>query len=250
MWVREAEYCRGREDSMPTEQHQSFLNIIHVPLPKGEARPYNAVGWSWLKENIIVEVSPRYCCYISNSKHWFTTSFLGGRCRKATLGVWLHLCHNCRYHNSRVSAEECCCFNIHFELEICVYADTNVHLLNQFYICRCKNDAETVLQQQNQLCSNLRLLLSTVFVATNICSCSCKFWSSCETTTNKLHTQNKQAKAGGGARGGGRTSTPRPPTTWVSVLPLQSWLFSPSWKTVFGAAKAKLSPQNTRLQLL
>jgi len=23
-----------------------------------------------------------------NSKHWFTTSFLGGRCRKAMLGVW------------------------------------------------------------------------------------------------------------------------------------------------------------------
>ena len=23
-----------------------------------------------------------------NSKHWFTTSFLGGRCRKAVLGVW------------------------------------------------------------------------------------------------------------------------------------------------------------------
>ena len=25
--------------------------------------------------------------YNSNSKHWFTTSFLGGRCRKAVLGV-------------------------------------------------------------------------------------------------------------------------------------------------------------------
>ena len=24
----------------------------------------------------------------SNSKHWFMTSFLGGRCRKAVLGVW------------------------------------------------------------------------------------------------------------------------------------------------------------------
>ena len=26
-----------------------------------------------------------------NSKHWFTTSFLGGRCRKAMLGVWHEL---------------------------------------------------------------------------------------------------------------------------------------------------------------
>ena len=28
----------------------------------------------------------------SNSKHRFTTSFLGGRCRKAVLGVWPYLC--------------------------------------------------------------------------------------------------------------------------------------------------------------
>ena len=27
----------------------------------------------------------------SDSKHWFTTSFLGGRCRKAMLGVWERL---------------------------------------------------------------------------------------------------------------------------------------------------------------
>ena len=28
------------------------------------------------------------CCTHTNSKHWVTTSFLGGRCRKAMLGVW------------------------------------------------------------------------------------------------------------------------------------------------------------------
>ena len=28
-----------------------------------------------------------------NSKHWFTTSFLGGRCRKAVPGVWISYCH-------------------------------------------------------------------------------------------------------------------------------------------------------------
>ena len=27
------------------------------------------------------------CVCLTNSKHWFTTSFLGGRCRKAMLGV-------------------------------------------------------------------------------------------------------------------------------------------------------------------
>ena len=27
---------------------------------------------------------------VANSKHWFTTSFLGGRCRKAMLGVCVH----------------------------------------------------------------------------------------------------------------------------------------------------------------
>ena len=30
----------------------------------------------------------------SNSKHWFTTSFVGGRCRKAMLGVWVKVTQN------------------------------------------------------------------------------------------------------------------------------------------------------------
>ena len=33
---------------------------------------------------------PESCARLyPNSKHWFTTSFLGGRCRKAMLGVWV-----------------------------------------------------------------------------------------------------------------------------------------------------------------
>ena len=32
------------------------------------------------------------CISITNSKHWFTTFFLQGRCRKAMLGVCIHQC--------------------------------------------------------------------------------------------------------------------------------------------------------------
>ena len=37
-----------------------------------------------------VRACVRVCVSVCNSKHWFTTSFLGGRCRKAMLRVWHH----------------------------------------------------------------------------------------------------------------------------------------------------------------
>ena len=150
MWVRESRALkREREKIQCRQSNTSRFWRLYVYLCKKRSTTLQCCGLKLIKR--------KHCC----------------RGQPSLLLLYLWVCHNCRYHNSRVSAAECCCINIHFELEICVYSDTNLHLLNQFYICGCKNDAGTVLQQQNQLYSNLRLLLSTVFVATNICSCSC-----------------------------------------------------------------------------
>ena len=39
--------------------------------------------------NISVSAQTFQARSVTNSKHWFTTSFLGGRRRKAMLGVWV-----------------------------------------------------------------------------------------------------------------------------------------------------------------
>ena len=41
------------------------------------------------RNDTILAGNVAYITYSANSKHWFTTSFLGGRCRKAMLGVCL-----------------------------------------------------------------------------------------------------------------------------------------------------------------
>ena len=77
----------------------SSLSSIDVSLSVGEV--YSSLKVTQLFNNnahkYYVQISVKYfhkttACgkaYASNSKHWFTTSFLQGRCRKAMLGVWL-----------------------------------------------------------------------------------------------------------------------------------------------------------------
>ena len=77
----------------------SSLSSIDVSLSVGEV--YSSLKVTQLFYNnahkYYVQISVKYyhktsACgkaYASNSKHWFTTSFLQGRCRKAMLGVWL-----------------------------------------------------------------------------------------------------------------------------------------------------------------
>ena len=61
-----------------------------IKVPESGAR---SVGQSISKEDGLLDAQ---CCALRGfgpkSKHWFTTSFLGGRCRKAMLRVWVCSC--------------------------------------------------------------------------------------------------------------------------------------------------------------
>ena len=68
----------------PWRARKSHINLIKS---RPHSKPRNSnVNWTRVKGNWTSE--------FANSKHWFTTSFLGGRCRKAVLGV-------CRFCEAR-----------------------------------------------------------------------------------------------------------------------------------------------------
>ena len=117
---------------------------VWVPSPAGAAEQVFSPG----------------SAFYANSKHWFTTSFLGGRCRKALLGVcllcWLWLrqplhsrviavariiCRNCR---PAMFSVPCCCLyppRLHL-LSVLSCVDLALHSQNArvcgcFWVCVC-----------------------------------------------------------------------------------------------------------------
>ena len=70
-----------------------FIIILFRPCPSDWLWTIFRARRPWLSGTFLQGGRPQASAHttssVANSKHWFTTSFLGGRCRKAVLGVWL-----------------------------------------------------------------------------------------------------------------------------------------------------------------
>ena len=73
-----------RKTKAAVDRRQNYRMFRQCPSSIAQRPPHHAIAVPTAVQNRVTKTMS-----VANSKHWFTTSFFGGRCRKAMLGVYV-----------------------------------------------------------------------------------------------------------------------------------------------------------------